>query len=106
MCKKQLLLIHWVNIFALFAIGIMVCYQFTPLFGCTAPLLLSSGTALAESSAMPMVAASAYHTAGLKSDGTVVAVGDNTYGQCDVSSWTGVTQVAAGIYHTVGLKSG
>jgi len=24
---------------------------------------------------------------GLKSDGTVVAVGDNTYGQCDVSGW-------------------
>ncbi|MEH6996676.1 chromosome condensation regulator, partial [Neobacillus drentensis] len=27
---------------------------------------------------------------GLKSDGTVVAVGDNEYGQCDVSDWSGI----------------
>ena len=42
---------------------------------------------------------------GLKSDGTVVAVGDDASGQCNVGGWTGITQVAAGIYHTVGLKS-
>jgi len=52
------------------------------------------------------VAAGWAHTVGLKSDGTVVAVGDNGQGQCSgVSSWTGMTQVAAGAYHTVGLKS-
>ena len=27
------------------------------------------------------------HTVGLKSDGTVVAVGNNEFGQCDVGSW-------------------
>ena len=27
---------------------------------------------------------------GLKSDGTAVAVGDNEYGQCDVSDWKGI----------------
>jgi hypothetical protein len=42
---------------------------------------------------------------GLKSDGTVVAVGNNYYGQCDVSSWTDIVQVAASYLHTVGLKS-
>ena len=42
---------------------------------------------------------------GLKSDGTVVAVGNNDYGQLDVGSWTNIVQVAAGAYHTVGLKS-
>ena len=52
----------------------------------------------------PMVAASRYHTVGLKSDGTVVAVGLNNYGQCNVLGWTGIVQVAAGGYHTVGLK--
>ena len=51
-----------------------------------------------------MVAAGGYHTVGLKADGTVVAVGYNTSGQCGIGSWTGIVQVAAGGYHTVGLK--
>jgi len=45
------------------------------------------------------------HTAGLRSNGTVVATGDNGYGQCDVNSWTNIIQVAAGDYRTVGLRS-
>ena len=53
----------------------------------------------------PMVAAGGYHTVGLKSDGTVVAVGNNDYGQCNVGSWTDIIQVAAGYVHTVGLKA-
>ena len=36
------------------------------------------------------VAAGYYHTVGLKSDGTVVAVGTNLYGQCNVSGWTDI----------------
>jgi hypothetical protein len=52
----------------------------------------------------PMVAAGGYHTVGLKSDGTVVAVGYNSDGQCNVGGWTDITQVAAGWCHTVGLK--
>ncbi len=35
----------------------------------------------------PMAAAGGYHTVGLKKDGTVVAVGYNDYGQCDVAGW-------------------
>ena len=31
------------------------------------------------------IAAGRCHTVGLKSDGTVTAVGDNKYGQCDVN---------------------
>ena len=42
---------------------------------------------------------------GLKADGTVVAVGHNKYGQCNVSSWRGIAAISAGGYHTVGLKS-
>jgi hypothetical protein len=53
----------------------------------------------------PMVAAGCLHTVGLKSDGTVVAMGDNNDGQCNVGSWTDIIQVAAGCLHTVGLKS-
>jgi alpha-tubulin suppressor-like RCC1 family protein len=36
--------------------------------------------------------------------GTVVATGDNNFGQCNVSSWTDVVAVVCGYYHTVGLK--
>ena len=53
----------------------------------------------------PMVAAGWHHTVGLKSDGTLVAVGYNGFGQCEVGGWTEITQVAAGSHHTVGLKS-
>ena len=52
-----------------------------------------------------MVAAGDFHTVGVKADGTVVAVGDNSDGQCNVIGWTDITQVAAGYYHTVGLKA-
>ena len=45
------------------------------------------------------------HTVGLKADGTVVAVGENEKGQCNVSGWTDIVAVSAGSYHTVGLKS-
>ncbi len=45
-----------------------------------------------------------YNTVGLKEDGTVVAVGDNGYGQLDVSSWTNIKAIAAGTSYTVGLK--
>jgi hypothetical protein len=50
------------------------------------------------------LAAGGFHTVGLNDDGTVVAVGSNDFGQCNVSGWTNITQVAAGYYHTVGLK--
>jgi alpha-tubulin suppressor-like RCC1 family protein len=57
------------------------------------------------SAVQPQVAAGNVHTVGLKSDGTVVAVGNNNNGECNVSSWTGIVQVAGGGYQTVGLKS-
>ncbi len=46
-----------------------------------------------------------FHTVGLEIDGAVVAVGDNDYGQCEVSVWTDIVAVAAGDNHTVWLKS-
>ena len=45
------------------------------------------------------------HTVGLKSDGTVLAVGDNDYGQCDVNNWNNIIAISAGNKHTIGLKS-
>ena len=51
------------------------------------------------------ISAGSSHTAGLKSNGTVFAVGGNKYGQCDVSEWTDIVAISAGYWHTVGLKS-
>jgi len=62
---------------------------------------------MANFSITPMVAAGGYHTVGVKSDGTVVAVGKNNTGsgQWNVSGWENITQVTASWYHTVGLES-
>ncbi len=55
------------------------------------------------------VSTGGYHTVGLKSDGTVVAVGYNYDGECDVEGWTDIVAVSAGggvfMSYTVGLKS-
>ena len=45
------------------------------------------------------------HTVGLKTDGTVLAVGTNNSHQCDVALWRDIVAVAAGAHHTVGLRS-
>ena len=51
------------------------------------------------------IAAGDYHTVALKSNGTVVAWGDNYYGQRTVpAGLSGVTAIAAGGHHTVALK--
>lgn len=52
-----------------------------------------------------LIAAGAFHTVGLKADGTVVAVGSNKCGQCDVNGWSNIVAVAAGNFHTVGVKA-
>jgi len=51
------------------------------------------------------IAAGGSHTVGLKTDGRVVAVGENKDGQCNVSGWREIVAVSAGGSHTVGLKS-
>ena len=45
------------------------------------------------------------HTAGLRSDGTVYAVGRNDAGQCEVEDWTDVVFLAAGDNCTLGIRS-
>ena len=52
-----------------------------------------------------MLACGGGHTVGLRSDGKVVAVGHNGFGQCNVNDWTGITAVACADAHTVGLRA-
>ena len=59
-----------------------------------------------ETESIAMVAAgSGGHIIGLRADGTVVAAGNNTHGQCNIDSWTDIIHVAAGHWHTVGVKA-
>lgn len=44
------------------------------------------------------------HHAALRKDGTVVAEGDNQYGQCDVDHWVNISSITVGDHHTVGLR--
>ena len=48
---------------------------------------------------------SGIHIVGVKNDGTVVATGDNTNGQCNVGDWRDIVSISAGRMHTVGLQS-
>jgi alpha-tubulin suppressor-like RCC1 family protein len=57
------------------------------------------------SNSMSNLAAGTNHTVILMTDDTVKAIGDNTYGQCDVSGWHDLTALAAGSRHTVGLNA-
>ena len=45
------------------------------------------------------------YTIGLRLDGTVVAAGDNTYGQCDIEDWTDIVKIYTSNRSTVGLKT-
>jgi len=63
--------------------------------------VLNMASVMAQEQITPMVAAGYSYTVGLKSDGTVVAVGYTG----DVGGWTDIVQVAAAWLHTVGLKS-
>ena len=56
------------------------------------------------SPARALISAGGWHTVGSKSDGMVMAVGDNRRGQCYVDEWTDIVAVSAGQLHTVGLK--
>lgn len=51
------------------------------------------------------IAAGRWHRLALKSDGTVVAWGNNDSGQCDVpAGLSGVVAISAGSYHSLALK--
>ena len=50
------------------------------------------------------LAASIRFVVALQQDGTVKAVGNNDFGQCETSSWRDVTAISASRNHVLGLK--
>lgn len=55
--------------------------------------------------AVMLIGAGQEHSLGAKSDGTVLAVGSNSFNQCSVGSWTNIIAVSAGDTHSLGLRS-
>ncbi len=51
------------------------------------------------------LACGANHTLGLRSDGTVIAVGCNRFGQCDVDKWRDIIAIAAGADASYGVRA-
>ncbi|MBO7251085.1 MAG: hypothetical protein J6V25_00505, partial [Oscillospiraceae bacterium] len=51
------------------------------------------------------VVAALHHTVAVRTDGTVLATGENEFGECNVSGWTDIIAVSASSNHTVGLRS-
>lgn len=51
------------------------------------------------------IASGWFYTVGLRVDGSVVAVGENDSGQCNVEKWRNITAIACGWHHTVGLRA-
>ena len=54
---------------------------------------------------MPFVLATTFTTLGLKRDGTVIAAGENRYGQLDVSDWVDIVAIDCSDYLSIGLKA-
>ena len=50
------------------------------------------------------ISAGTFYTVGLRSNGTVVAVGRNDDGECKVGGWSDIVDVSAGGRHTIGLR--
>lgn len=51
------------------------------------------------------ISAGSEHVLGVKTDGTVLACGWNTEGQCNVTNWEDIISISAGYCHSVGLKA-
>lgn len=52
-----------------------------------------------------LISTSSFHFVGVKTDGTVIACGDNDGGQCDVEDLTDIVQIGSKGYFTIALRS-
>ncbi|HMX29772.1 MAG TPA: RCC1 domain-containing protein, partial [Blastocatellia bacterium] len=65
-----------------------------------------AGQQVGEPFRVPAIAAGDFHSLALKSDGTVVAWGNNVSGQTTIpGGLSNVTAIAAGDFHSLALKS-
>ncbi|MCX6924978.1 MAG: hypothetical protein NT154_17450, partial [Verrucomicrobia bacterium] len=65
-----------------------------------------TGTVPAAATNVVVIAGGWWHSLALRADGSVIAWGDNSYGQCAVPvSATNVVRIAAGYYHNLALRA-
>ena len=50
------------------------------------------------------IAASGFHSLALKSDGSLVGWGENSYGETNVPAGNGFVAIAAGLYHSLAIQ--
>ena len=65
----------------------------------------ADAAAIRQWSEITAIACGTGYAVGLRADGTVVAVGENDSGQCNVEKWRDITAIACGWSHTVGLRA-
>lgn len=65
----------------------------------------ADAAAIRQWSEITAIACGTGYAVGLRADGTVVAVGENNSGQCNVENWKNITAIACGWHHTVGLRA-
>jgi Regulator of chromosome condensation (RCC1) repeat len=96
---------RWIALTA-FLLSALACNDATSPPSSVGPLIRAPQHALVIPSTSPQVSASANHTCALKTDGTVVCWGDDTYGQTTVpAGLASVAQVSSGGYYTCALKT-
>jgi len=78
---------RWLGKFFAVAVAVTVLVTGLGFADCLAGHSTTCGNDTIPTRTVPAVSAGWTHTVGLKSDGTVVAIGDNDYGQCDVVSF-------------------
>ena len=97
---KKLLYHDWDGIIGLCTDGnVVVCKPFH------APAKIISKFDIASWRDIISVSIGDYHILGLRADGTVLAQGDNSYGQCNVESWRSIKAIATGHDYSVGLRA-
>ncbi len=87
--------------------GSVVCYSGAKLFDRETGSMYSykGQSEISTWKNIDSISAGMYHTVGLKTDGTVIAIGENEDGQCEVGEWKDIIAISAAVDHTVGLKA-
>lgn len=72
---------------------------------CLIMMLIPLNAVSEEEYRFPPIVEGLNFVSGMDPSGHVIAVGDNSYGQCNVDDWEDVVSIAAGFEHLIGLRA-